>query len=159
MNFGFSYVGLIFLIMLFVPNIIWTKYKPTDYDKYVLKENKVLTVFEKVGQVSVTSLCLIFSDFNVNALSWRLSFLCVAFLLMILYEIYWIRYFKSERRMADMYSSLLRIPVAGATLPVLAFAFLAIYGMNVFLAVAVVILGVGHIGIHVQHSREIRKKA
>lgn len=27
-HFGFSYVGLIYLLMLFVPNIIWTKCKP-----------------------------------------------------------------------------------------------------------------------------------
>lgn len=28
MNFGFSYIGLIFLLMLFVPNLFWTKNKP-----------------------------------------------------------------------------------------------------------------------------------
>lgn len=28
MNFGFSYIGVIFLAMLFVPNIFWTKNKP-----------------------------------------------------------------------------------------------------------------------------------
>ena len=44
-----------------------------------------------------------------------------SFLLMVLYEIYWIRYFRSEKRMEDFYSSLLGIPVAGATLPVAAF--------------------------------------
>ena len=33
---------------------------------------------------------------------------------MILYEVYWIRYFRSNRTMEDMYSSLLGIPVAGA---------------------------------------------
>ena len=29
MSFGFSYVGLIWLIMLFVPNLIWTNHMPT----------------------------------------------------------------------------------------------------------------------------------
>ena len=28
--------------MLFVPNFIWTKNKPQDYEEYVHKENKVL---------------------------------------------------------------------------------------------------------------------
>ena len=41
MRFGFSYIGLIWLIMLFVPNMIWTKNKPQDYEKYVESENKV----------------------------------------------------------------------------------------------------------------------
>ena len=36
-NFGFSYIGLIFLLMLMLPNIVWSKNKPKDYDKYVKK--------------------------------------------------------------------------------------------------------------------------
>ncbi len=32
MNFGFSYVGLIYLLMLFIPNILWSKNKPKDYE-------------------------------------------------------------------------------------------------------------------------------
>ena len=41
------------------------------------------------------------------------------------------------------------------TLPVMAFMLLAVYGRNIPLAAAVVILGVGHIGIHWMHKREI----
>ena len=74
---------------------------------------------------------------------------------MVLYEIYWNRYFRSEKTMNDFYSSILGIPVAGATLPVLAFLLLAIYGKNIVLAVAVLILGIGHIGIHLMHKKEI----
>jgi len=42
MHFGFSYVGLIFLVMLFVPNIIWAKHQPQGYDQYAKNENKIL---------------------------------------------------------------------------------------------------------------------
>jgi len=35
--------------------------------------------------------------------------------------------------MKDMYSSLLGIPVAGATLPIIAFLLLSVYGKNLFL--------------------------
>ena len=55
----------------------------------------------------------------------------------------------------NFFSSILGIPVAGATLPVLAFLLLAIYGKNIILGIAVVILGIGHIGIHLMHRREI----
>ena len=41
MHFGFSYVGLVFLLMLMVPNIIWSKNKPKDYDTFSKNENKV----------------------------------------------------------------------------------------------------------------------
>jgi hypothetical protein len=74
---------------------------------------------------------------------------------MVLYEVFWIRYFKSEKTMKDFYSSILGIPVAGATLPVLAFLLLAVYGKNIILGVSVLILGIGHIGIHLMHLREI----
>lgn len=37
-HFGFSYIGLIFLLMLFIPNILWAKHKPKDYEKYVKNE-------------------------------------------------------------------------------------------------------------------------
>lgn len=154
MNFGFSYVGLIFLIMLFAPNIIWAKNKPLDYERYVGNENKILSAFERVGQVLVVCFSLIFTDFNIR-ISPRLVILILAFLLMILYEIYWIRYFKSEKRMEDMYSDFLGIPVAGATLPVLAFLLLGIYGENILLIAATLILAVGHIGIHLNHKKEL----
>lgn len=155
MNFGFSYIGLFFLVMLMVPNIIWTKNQPKDYEKYAANENKVLLWLEKIGEVLVSCAALIFSDFNIKPWSNRTWWLIAAFLLMVLYEIYWIRYFKSEKTMKDFYSSLLGIPVAGAVLPVLAFLLLAVYGKNLVLGVAVLILGIGHIGIHLMHKKEI----
>ena len=51
MHFGFSYVGLVYLVMLMLPNIIWTKNQPKDYEKYALNENKVLLAFERIGEV------------------------------------------------------------------------------------------------------------
>lgn len=155
-NFGFSYTSLVFLLMLIIPNIIWSKNKPKDYDKYVKNENKVLLLFERIGEMLVTCISLIFSDFNINKISNRSSILLIAFILMILYEIYWIRYFKSNRTMKDMYSSLLGIPFAGATLPVITFLLLGIYGKNVFLIISTIILGIGHIGIHLNHRKEIK---
>lgn len=154
MNFGFSYVGLIYLIMLFVPNLFWTKYKPENYDKYVKNENKILKIFEGIGQVFVTGIVLIFKDFNISLSVWTI-WLVLSFLFMVLYEIYWVRYFKSERTLQDFYSSLLGIPVAGATLPVVAFLLLGIYGKNLLLIIAAIILGIGHIGIHMTHKKEI----
>ena len=97
MNFGFSYVGLIFLIMLMIPNIIWGKNQPKDYEKYVKNENKILLLLERIGEVGNTCLALIFSDFNINTISSWSIILLTAFLAMVLYEIYWIRYFRSEK--------------------------------------------------------------
>lgn len=155
MHFGFSYVGLIFLVMLIMPNLIWTKNQPEDYEKYVVNENKILLVFERIGEVLVSCVVLIFSDFNFKPWSAWSWWLVISFILMVLYEIYWIRYFKSEKTMQDFYSSLLGVPVAGATLPVVAFFLLAVYGKNMVLGISTVILGIGHIGIHLIHKKEI----
>ena len=155
MQFGFSYVGLVYLVMLMLPNIIWTKNQPKDYEKYVVNENKVLLAFERIGEVLVSCVALVFSDFNIKPWSNWSWWLAGAVALMVLYEIYWIRYFRSEKTMKDFYSSILGIPVAGATLPVLAFLLLAIYGKNIVLGVVVLILGIGHIGIHLMHKKEI----
>lgn len=154
-HFGFSYIGFLFLLMLVIPNLLWSKNKPEDYDQYVIRESKILLVFERTGEILVSCFSLIFSDFNINGISFRTCILILAFVLMILYEIYWIRYFKSKKTMRDFYSSLLGIPVAGATLPVIAFLLLGIYGKNIFLILSVIILGIGHIGIHLNHWREL----
>ena len=153
MNFGFSYITLIFLVMLFVPNIIWAKNKPEDYDAYSKDENRTLSLIERIGQVLVVC-CLFFAD-NISFTPWILV-LVMAFIFMILYEFYWIKYFRSPKTMKDMYSSFLGIPVAGATLPVLAFLFLGIYEMNLFLIFAVIVLAIGHIGIHMEYERMIK---
>lgn len=155
MHFGFSYMGFIFLVMLMTPNCIWTKNKPKDYDRYVINENKFLLALERVGEVLVTCLALIFADFDPRGISLWEIWLLAACVLMVLYEIFWIRYFRSEKTMRDFYNSLLGVPVAGATLPVAAFLLMGIYGRNPLLLMAVVVLGIGHIGIHLNHRKEI----
>lgn len=156
MHLGFSYVGALMLAMLFIPNFLWAQNKPAEYDQYAARENKLLLCLERAGEVSVSVLCVIFSDFNLGApRPWSL-WLAGAMALMLLYEGYWIRYFRSGKTMRDFYRSFLGVPVAGAALPVLAFLLLAVYGKNIFLGIAVVILGIGHIGIHFTHRQEIR---
>lgn len=154
-HIGFSYVSLIYLIMLFIPNMIWLKHKPKDYSSK--NESKVLSVFEKIGEISVVTISLIFSDFNPSDFSIWIIFFIISALLMVIYEIWWIRYFKSEKKQSDFYSSILGVPVAGATLPVFAFLFLSIYGKVIWLFISTIILGIGHIGIHLQHLKEINK--
>ena len=153
LTFGFSYLGFLFLLMLIIPNIIWSKKKPKDYDKYVKNENKILMLLERIGEILVTCLSLFFNNFNIDKVS--CVFLLLAFLIMILYEIYWIRYFKSEKTMKDMYSSLFKIPLPGATLPIIAFLLLGVSCKNTILLLATILLGIGHIGIHFQHQKEI----
>ncbi len=155
-HLGFSYVGLIFLAMLFVPNIIWAKNQPQGYNPE--NENRILLAFERLGEALTTTLVLIFDDFNFHGLTAWCLWLAAAFSLMVMYELWWVRYFRSERKLSDFYSSFIGIPLAGATLPVAALFLLSVYGRVIWLAIAAIILGIGHIGIHYQHSREIKRQ-
>jgi hypothetical protein len=49
-----------------------------------------------------------------------------------------------------------KIKLTGATLPVIAFLLLGIYGKVILLIIASMILGVGHIGIHLQHINNLK---
>ena len=155
MTFGFSYIGLIMLLMLFIPNFIWTKHQPKDYDKYVQNENKVLLAFERIGQVVVTTSALIFSNFNPKGWNLWCLILILALLNLVVYDLAWVRYFKSEKTMKDFYRGFLGMPLALATYPVVAFFLIGIYGGNIIMVVGAVILGIGHIGIHKQHEKEV----
>lgn len=151
-HLGFSYLGLIFLLLLFIPNILWAGRKPLGYTSE--NENKFLLILERTGEVLTTVCVLIFEDFNLHKWSSWSWWLIAAVVFMVMYELWWIRYFQSERKLSDFYSSFSGIPLAGATLPVISFFLLSIYGKVIWLSAAVVILGIGHIGIHIQHSRE-----
>ena len=118
----------------------------------------MLLILESIGNAAVTTFLLVFRNNDIRGLSPWLLWLAAALILMILYEAFWIRYFRSKKTMKDFYSSFLGIPVAGATLPVIAAMLVAVYGGNIFLLAASVILGIGHIGIHLQHEKEITEK-
>jgi len=77
---------------------------------------------------------------------------------MLLYEIFWIRYFRSKQKVSDFYRPLFGIPAPGATLPVAAFLLLGIYGKVIWLIISSVVLGIGHIGIHLQHIRALKER-
>lgn len=152
-HFGFSWIGLIFLLLLLIPNILWTNRQPQGYTAQ--NENRFLLILERAGEALTTICALIFEDFNLHSWSNWCWWLIAAFAIMGMYELWWIRYFLSERTLSDFYSGFAGIPLAGATLPVIAFFLLSIYGRVIWLTIAVIILGIGHIGIHMQHRREL----
>ena len=162
-RFGFCVTGIVFLLMLFIPNIYWgAKAKPEGYDEASKNENKILLMFERAGEVLVSCSLVVFPALNpyVKKLpegyffDWKLLIWMAVFVLMILYECYWIRYFKSKKTLADQYSSFAGFPLAGATLPVIAVLLLGLYSLNLVVIASAVILGIGHIGIHYCHYKE-----
>ena len=155
-TFGFSYIGMIYLLMLWVPNSLWARRLPEGYDPS--RENKVLLALERIGQVLSTASVLLFTNYNPRTFEPWTAWLIVSAALMLLYEIFWIRYFRSKRKVSDFYRPLFGIPAPGATLPVAAFLLLGIYGKVIWLIISSVVLGIGHIGIHLQHIRALKER-
>ncbi len=154
MRFGFSIVGVVFLAMLFIPNIRWAKNQPVGYEELSAREDKTLLMLERIGQVLSTTSAVVFVCPQGFSLPWLL-WLIAALLLMLLYEVAWVRYFRGGEKLDGMYQPLGPIPVPIASLPVAALALLGIWYQSPITVIAAVILGIGHIGIHLGHLREL----
>ena len=152
MSWKFSFPGLIYLIGLFLPNLFWTRHKPQGYEAAVAKEKPSLVRIERIGQVLVTVSAFFESQSAYSGFLEQLCFL-LSLAMMLSYEGFWIRYFRSPQTLRDFYAPFFKIPVAGATLPVMAFFLLGIAIHNPLLCVSVVILGIGHIRIHWNPAR------
>lgn len=112
-TFGFSYVGLAFLLLLFIPNGLWAKSPPEGYAELEKNESKWLRLLERAGQILCTCCALCFSNFNLRGFSpWTLILLAAFFLL-------------------------------------------GVYGGVVWPVLASLVLGAGHIGIHLKHREEV----
>ena len=154
-HWGFSWTGLVFSALLIAPNLFWTKNKPRGYS--AAGEDRRLLVLERVGEAGTLCAALFCRDTAPGPGSgWSLGLVASA-VLMLLYECWWVRYFKSGKELTDFYSSFLGVPLAGATLPVGAFLLLGIYARLIPLLFFTLVLGVGHIGIHLQHRRALER--
>lgn len=150
-HLGFSYIGLILLLLLIVPNILWMRRKPAGDNSG--EESGVLMMLERIGQFGCATCALIFSDFNCTPFTpWSL-WLIAMFVVMGLYELCWLRYFKSKQRLRDLYRSFYVVPVPLAVFPPLAFLLLGIYGKVIWMILFAVVFGIGHIGIHLQNAK------
>lgn len=143
-------------LCLFIPNGIWAKNQPID--KITLQENKVLWWLERIGQVLVTTSLLLCADTNIGKGKGGIAWLIAAGLLMVLYEVCWVRYFKGGHTMADFYGPFLGIQMPLATLPVAAALALGLYSQSLTLLLSSMMLGIGHVGIHMQYIQAMKKR-
>jgi hypothetical protein len=154
-NLGFSYVGIIYFLMLMIPNLFWAKNKPKNYTPS--NENRLLVFFERIGEISTTTCMLIFNNYDVLTINNWIYWFILSFILMFLYEICWLRYFIKGNTLEKFYGNFIGIPVPLATLPVIAILLLGIYGKVIWLIISIIVMGIGHIGIHINHAKDMNK--
>lgn len=102
MQLGFSVAGAAFLPVLFASNARWARSRLSSFEELQKHESKALLVLSCVGQVLATCTSLSFVCPEGASFSWTLT-LAAASLLMVLYEIAWVRYFRGVGKLDGMY--------------------------------------------------------
>jgi hypothetical protein len=119
------------------------------------KRLQIMTVFERIGQVG----SWIIPFFYQLTLSSVIDAVALAIMLgaLALYYAGWIRYLVLRREEELLYSSLLGIPLPMAVMPVIYFLSASVLLGSIWLMLATVMLGVGHISVTWLHSGNIKK--
>jgi len=129
--------------------MLWTKHQPEGYDPAM--EQKGLVIIERMGEIAVSALSVVLLTKDNTFAS--LIYFILSFLCMLLYELFWFRYFQHPC-MQTFYGSMFHIPMPGALLPVLAFFLFGLYTRAYALMLADCILAFGHLGIHNAHRKD-----
>lgn len=153
---GYSIVGLVLALVIFLPSILfYPLFPPKDDDKNRprTEPHRLFTLLEKAGQAGCIVVLLVYKDgFPAETL---LSPFAIAMAVCIaVYYAFWIRYLIKGRHTGDLFGNVGFIPVPLALFPVLAFGFAAAWSQSLVLAVAALLLGLGHIPVTLHTQKE-----
>ena len=76
-------------------------------------------------------------------------------LVLLLYYAGWVRFFAQDRRYALLFEPLLGLPVPMAISPIVCFLAASVLFGSWYLALASLVLGVGHLWISLQDARKV----
>jgi hypothetical protein len=153
---AFPLGGIITLVVL-LPNLLTVFFPPTtklaDGPQPSDTRLKIMTAVERVGQVGCFVIPFFYrlpraSDVNAVALAIMIGALA-------LYYAGWVRYLVLGREEELFHRSLLGIPLPMAVMPVIHFLSASVLLSSVWLMLAAVMLGVGHIAVTWLNSRSI----
>jgi hypothetical protein len=153
---AFPLGGIITLAVL-LPNILAVFFPPTIRLKNVTQSNnkrlQIMTVVERIGQVG----SWVIPFFYQLALASVIDAVALAIMIgaLALYYAGWIRYLVLGRAEELFYSSLLSIPLPMAVMPVIYFLSASVLLGSIWLMLAAVLLGVGHISVSWLHSGSV----
>lgn len=146
---GFSLLGLIVSILVLAPNLLLLRFPPRGRNA-VAHVPRLLEWSERAGQ----ALCLVVPAITLpGAIVWWWAVPAAGAL--ATYYALWGRYL-AGREQGLLYAALWRIPVPMAVMPVLVFLCAAAWLSNPWIAIAAVVLAVGHIPVALLTRRAIR---
>ncbi|WP_312674877.1 hypothetical protein [Microbacterium sp.] len=145
---GFSVLGLAVSLAIFLPNLLLIPFPPRPKLESPAVP-RVLLVFERAGQ----ALCMTVPAITAaGPIAWA-SAVPVA-LSVLAYGALWIRYLRRGRPGSALFDTVFGIPVPMALAPVAAFLGTAAWLQNPWIALAAVILAIGHIPTSLLAARE-----
>ncbi|MEV8172773.1 hypothetical protein [Microbacterium sp. NPDC077486] len=136
---GFSLLGLAVSLAIFLPNLLLIPFPPRPKLESPAVP-RVLLVFERAGQ----ALCMTVPAITAaGPIAW--GWAVPVGVSVLAYWVLWIRYLRRGRPASALFDTVFGIPVPMALAPVAAFLGTAAWLQNPWIALAAVILAIGHI--------------
>lgn len=147
-NFSFGWgnaFGLIIVLLMLIPNIV---YAIKEKDQKNLCQNKAMNILEQIGRYGCM-FCMIFNnafvDFGFKSENAFIIYLLGNIILILLYLISWVLYFKSKRYWKQLVL---------AIIPTCLFLLNGLTMLNYLLILFSVIFGISHIYITTKNKVE-----
>lgn len=143
---GFSYIGMVIVILILPPSIIFTiKFPPKNQPISNAKVGLIFTILEKTGQALCLAI-LIMSEDNFKEAQFNI-FMPLMSSCIAIYYCLWFRYIRGGQEFSLLSKPLFFIPVPLAIFPVCAFGFAALWIESFWLLMSTLILAIGHITV------------
>jgi len=141
-------------ILIMLPNLLWMLFPPRGQPEGSVgstgRLHRLMEILEWVGRIAALVIPFFY---RIEAQSPRqVVALVVAALALLFYYAGWARYFLRGRRYALLFDRLLGVPIPLAISPIVCFLAASVLFGAWYLALATVILGVGHVWITLQES-------
>ena len=140
----FNYYGLIFIIIIMIPNIFYMVYHKENIKSF---NNKKIEIFEQIGRFSSLFFMIFnipFTYFPVFIDNYLVVYLIVNITFIVIYLVIFIIYFNK----VTLFSSL-----ALSIFPSLIFLFSGLFLINIPLIISSIIFGASHIYISVKNAK------
>lgn len=143
-------------VLILLPNLLWMAFPPRGRPGGDLgppgAHHRLMQSLEWVGRIA-TFVIPFFYRVDVQS-TWQVVAVVVMALSLLLYYAGWARYFLRGRRYALLFESFLGVPIPLAISPIVYFLAASVLFASWYLALATVILAIGHLPISFWESRQ-----
>jgi len=153
---GFSIIGLLLAVSIYLPNLLFIIFPPKNVPDGLKDAGIIYTVLVRIGQAGCLVLLVISKDNYLNV-SIDIWFILMAICILAYYSL-WIRYVIKGHAFSLAFKPLVFLPIPMAIFPVFAFGFAALWGKSIILGIVVALLAIGHF-VNSRHTYKLIKGA